>query len=438
MAINVIGGSGSGGGTDLGATFVAGFQIPTTAGGRLAVSGGLPAGNYVIEWRGSNVNNAVLYGYNGTTPALIASSIATAVSGGSGTVGSNTYAFTTTQAFDGLYITGFAGAVIIRRWTAATSATLTINNWANFGGTFGNITMIGPYSAAGLGSIVIGVQYSSGPFMQVSTDAGANWTNTASSVSFLGNIGAGNGLFVAAPWGSASNAVTTSSNGTTWTSRTLTASRTWQGNPHWAGSLSTPRWIVTGPDGSANISTDGVTWTAATIVAGTNSDSFFTGSGGGIAIALRNGSATYYTSTDLTSWTARTFPVTVSGNPYITYGNGNFVVSGMSTTAYYTSTDGINWTTRTTPVNGTTQAGSPAPILFTNGVFSYGMINNVPASSSSTFMSTNLVNWYQRNWTSNTTWGGFIAGSASHYHFLPLNGGNASAARTPAALDTLI
>jgi hypothetical protein len=435
MAINVIGGSGSGSSGDLGSTIVAAFQVPVAGAGRLPVSGGLAAGNYVIEWRGQATNSAAIYGYVGTTPALLASSLITYSNGGSvGSVGLNNYVFTTTQAFDGLYITGFSGAVIVRRWTAAVPATLTINNWANFGGAFGNITIIGPYGVAALGSTVIAVQYSSGPFMQVSTDAGSTWSNTAASVSFLGNIGAGNGLFVAAPWGSASNSVTTSPNGTTWTSRTLTASRLWQGNPHWAGSLSTPRWIVTGPDGSANISTDGVTWTAATIVAGTNSNPYFIGSGGGLAIALRSGDSTYYTSTDLSTWTARTFPTTVGSVPYITYGNGRFVVSNLSTTVYYTSVDGINWVSNTTPATGT----AAVPITLTNGVFCYGMVNNVPVSSSSTFMSTNLVNWFQRNWTSNTTWAGFIAGSTSHFHFMPNNGGNSTAARTAASLDTLI
>jgi hypothetical protein len=434
MAINVIGGSGStGGGSDLGSTIVAAFQVPVAGSGRFAISGGLAAGNYVIEWRGSLTNSAAIYGYVGTTPALLASSLTTYANGGTvGSVGLNNYVFTTTQAFDGLYITGFSGAVIVRRWTAAVPATLTVNNWANFGGAFGNITMIGPYSVAALGSTVVAVQYSSGPFMQVSTDAGSNWNNTASSVSFLGNIGAGNGLFVAAPWGSASNTVTTSPNGTTWTSRTMTINQIWNGNPHWAGSLSTPRWIVPGVNGSANISTDGVTWTNAPI--STVTGNFFVGSGGGVAIALRDGSATYFTSTDLITWTSRTFPVTVGGTPFITYGNGRFIVSNISTTIYYTSVDGINWVSNTTPATGT----AAVPINLTNGVYCYGMVNNVPVSSSSTFMSTNLVNWFQRNWTSNTTWSGFIAGSASHFHFVPLNGGNSTAARTPASLDTLI
>jgi hypothetical protein len=433
MAINVIGGSGSGSSGDLGSTIVAAFQVPVAGAGRLPVSGGLAAGNYVIEFRGQSTTAAVIYGYVGTTPALLASGVTTYANGGSvGSIGLNTYVLTTTQAFDGLYITGFSGAVIVRRWTAAVPATLTINNWANFGGAFGNITIIGPYGVAALGSTVVAVQYSSGPFMQVSTDAGSTWNNTAASVSYLGNIGAGNGLFVAAPWGSASNSVTTSTNGTTWTSRTMTINQIWNGNPHWAGSLSTPRWIVPGVNGSANISTDGVTWTNAPISTGTGN--FFVGSGGGVAIALRDGSATYFTSTDLTTWTSRTFPVTVSGTPYITYGSGRFIVSNLSTTVYYTSVDGINWVSNTTPATGT----AAVPITLTNGVFCYGMVNNVPVSSSSTFMSTNLVNWFQRNWTSNTTWAGFIAGSTSHFHFMPNNGGNSTAARTAASLDTLI
>jgi hypothetical protein len=436
MAISTIGGAPAVTG-DLGGTVVAAFQIPTGSNSKFPVAGGLAPGNYVIEFRGNNVNNATLYGYLGTTPRLIATNITTAIAS-SGNTGSNNYVFTTTQAFDGLYITSFVGAVIVRRWTAATPSTLTINNWANFGSGFGNISMVSNYSVASLGTTIIAVQYSSGPFMQVSTDAGQNFNNTASSVNFIGHIGAGNGLFVAAPYGSAGSSVTTSPNGATWTTRALTVSQLWQGNPHWAGSLTTPRWIVTGPNGSANISTDGVTWTAATIVAGTNSNPFFIGSGGGLAIALRQGESTYYTSTDLSTWTARTFPVTLPNTgsatfPYIIYAGGRFVVSNTSTTAFYTSTDGINWTTNATPATGT----GTSPILFTNGVYSYGMVNNVPVSSSSTFVSPDLVNWFPRNWLSNTTWGGFMGTTTSHFHFVPLNGGNSVAARTAASLDTL-
>jgi hypothetical protein len=432
MAINVIGGAGSaGGGSDLGSTIVAAFQVPVAGSGKFTISGGLAAGNYVIEWRGSSTNAAAIYGFVGTTPQLLFSSLTTYSSGNAGSVGLNNYVFTTTAAYDGLYITGFSGAVIVRRWTAATPATLTTNNWANYGNGFGNINMVSNYSVGSLGTTIIGVQYSSGPFMQVSTDGGLNFNNTASSVNFIGNIGAGNGLFVVAPWGGGT-AVTTSPTGATWTSRTLTINQQWNGNPHWAGSLSTPRWIVTGLTGSANISTDGVTWTNAPI--STGSGTFFVGSGGGIAIAIRQGSSTYFTSTDLTTWTSRTFPVTPGAEPYITYGNGTFVVSNLSTTAYYTSTDGVNWTTRTTPATGT----AAVPILFNNGIFSYGMVNNVPVSSSSTFLSTNLVNWFQRNWVSNTSWGGFMGFTTSHFHFLPLNGGNSTGARTVAALDTLI
>jgi hypothetical protein len=437
MAINVIGAGSSGGGSDLGSTIVAAFQVPTGSNSKFPVAGGLAAGNYVIEFRGNNVNNATLYGYLGTTPRLIATNITTAISS-SGNTGSNNYVFTTTQAFDGLYITSFVGAIIVRRWTAATPSTLTINQWANFGASYPTSSMVSHYSVASLGTTILTPNYSSGTTVFVSTDAGANWQNQAMSIGFIGHVGSGNGLFVAAPYGSANSAVTTSANGLTWTTRTLTVSQLWQGNPHWAGSLSTPRWIVTGPNGSANISTDAVTWSAATIVAGTNSNPFFTGSGGGLAIALRQGDATYYTSTDLSSWTARTFPVTLpntgSGTfPYIIYANGRFVVSNISTSVYYTSVDGINWVSNALPATGT----SAQPILFTNGVYQYGMVNNVPVSSSSTYLSTDLVNWYQRTWASNTTWTGFMGTTTSNFHFMPVSGGNANAARTTAALDTL-
>ena len=433
MAISTIGGATNAATGDLGSNIVAAFQVPASGNGKFAVTGGLPAGSYVIVFRGSTTTNVKFYGYVGTVPSLLAENVVSYMTAGStGSVGLNNYNFTTTAAFDGLYIVNFVGAVIVRKWTAATSATLTANNWAAFGSNFPSTSMISPYSVASSGSTIVAVNYTSGPFVYVSTDTGSTWNNTATSVSYLGNIGWGNNLFVAAPWGSASASVTTSPTGATWTSRTLTTSRLWQGNPHYAGSLTTPRWIVTGPDGSANISTDGVTWTAATIVAGTNSNPFWTGSGGGIAIALRSGDATYYTSTDLSTWTARTFPTTVSGNPVITYANGTFVVSNISSSTYYTSTNGINWTSKATPFSST------APILYTNGLFCYGIVQNQPTSSSSSWFSTDLVTWYSRTWASNTNYAGYLTTSTNFFHYLPNNSSTIPAGRTTAALDSLI
>jgi hypothetical protein len=431
MAINVIGGGGSsGGGSDLGSTIVAAFQVPVAGSGKFAITGGLAAGNYVIEWRGSLTNSAAIYGYIGTTPALLASSLTTYSSGNTGSVGLNNYVFTTTVAYDGLYITGFSGAVIVRRWTAATSATLTTYNWAAFGGTFPSTQMISNYSVASIGTTIVAVNYTSGPFVQLSTDAGSTWNMQAASVSYLGNIGSGNGLFVAAPWGSSSSSVTTSTNGSTWTSRTMTINQIWNGNPHYAASLSTPRWIVPGVNGSANISTDGVTWTNAPIAAG--SGNFFVGSGGGIAIALRPSESTYYTSTDLSTWTSRTFPITVGGSPFITYAGGKFIVSAISNSVYYTSTDGVNWTSNNNPV------ATAGPITFTNGVYNYGVIQNQPdGSRSRSWVSNDLVVWYARDWNTNTNYAGIPAVSTSHFHYLPLNNGSIAAGRTAAALDSL-
>lgn len=429
MAISTIGATPTAT-ADLGATIVAAFQVPT-GGGKFTIPGGLPAGSYVVEYRGSLTTVATIYGFIGTTPTLLTTTQTTYSSGNAGSVGLNNHILTTTVAYDGLYFTNsFAGAVIIRRWTLATAATLTTYNWAGFGATFPSTSMISPYSVASNGSTLIAVNYTSGPFVYVSTDTGSNWNNTATSVSYLGNIGWGNGLFVAAPWGSAAAAVTTSPTGATWTSRTMTINQQWNGNPHWAGSLPSPKWIVPGVNGSANVSTDGVTWTNAPISTGTGT--FFVGSGGGVAIALRAGESTYRTSTDLSTWTSRTFPVTVSGTPFIIYAGGRFIVSNMSSSVYYTSTDGINWVSNATP------ASSTSPIHFTNGVYSFGMVSNNPTSSSSTFLSSDLVNWYRRTWASNTDYTGFILTSTSNFHYLPLNTASFSAGRTAATLDTLV
>jgi hypothetical protein len=430
MAISTIGATATAT-ADLGATIFAAFQVPAGGSGKFAVTGGLPAGSYVVEFRGSSTASATLYGYIGTTPTLIASNITTYSSGNQGSVGLNNYIFTTTTAFDGLYVTNFSGAVGVRKWTAATPATLTVNTWASFGATFPSTSMIGPYSVASSGSTIVAVNYTSGPFVYVSTDSGSNFNNTATSVSYLGNIGWGNNLFVAAPWGSASASVTTSPTGATWTSRTMTINQIWNGNPHYAGSLPSPKWIVPGVNGSANVSTDGVTWTNAPISSGTGN--FFVGSGGGVAIALRAGESTYFTSTDLSTWTSRTFPTTVSGTPFIIYAGGKFIVSNMSNSVFYTSTNGINWTSNNNPV------GTAAPITFTNNTYNYGIVQNQPNGATSTsWLSTDLVNWYSRTWASNTNYAGYPTTTTSHFLYLPNNNGSIAPGRTSAALDTLI
>jgi hypothetical protein len=61
------------------------------------------------------------------------------------------------------------------------------------------------------------------------------------------------------------------------------------------------------------------------------------------------GSSAYYTSTNGTTWTKRTLPVTADWRA-VTYGDGAFVaVSSGSPSTTLTSTDGLTWTQRTLP-----------------------------------------------------------------------------------------
>ncbi len=78
--------------------------------------------------------------------------------------------------------------------------------------------------------------------------------------------------------------------------------------------------------------------------------------GNGVWVALAdNGSTNYQTSTNGTTWTARTLPAspTSSGDFFkITFHNGYFYYQS-SATAIYSSPDGITWTVQTSPTIGT-------------------------------------------------------------------------------------
>ena len=84
--------------------------------------------------------------------------------------------------------------------------------------------------------------------------------------------------------------------------------------------------------------------------------------GNGVWVAIRdNGSTSYATSTNGTTWTARTFAVAPSSSgdfTKITFHNGYFYYQS-SATAIYSSPDGITWTAQTTPTIGTPIRGWP-------------------------------------------------------------------------------
>ena len=97
---------------------------------------------------------------------------------------------------------------------------------------------------------------------------------------------------------------------------------------------------------SAATSTNGITWTLRTMPAIKYWSSVAYGNGVFAAVVV--GSTSAASSTDGITWTLRTLPAFDSWYS-VTYGNGVFAAVASSSTSAASSTDGITWTLRTMP-----------------------------------------------------------------------------------------
>lgn len=307
-----------------------------------------------------------------------------------------------------------SGLTGISSYTAPTLGSTSIASGATVstiaGLTLTNPALQSPAYTASTNIFVAGSSYS--------TD-GTTWTANGAPSNLGSIIRFGNSLFVTV---TSSGTGATSTNGITWTNRTIRSGVFFQGlafgNNVWFAS--------NGPSNSSSRSTDGITWTDVTgpTPFGSNSVAF----GAGIFFALKNSAFGNegFSSTDAITWTSRTMPTTYyevveflnnrfialgrdntsaaySTNgitwsqatmpssaiwSYVTYGNGIFlaVPGGFSaTTAAASSTDGITWTARTLPVSSTWRGTS-----FNNGVFV------AISSTTSAYTSTDAITWTLR------------------------------------------
>jgi hypothetical protein len=141
----------------------------------------------------------------------------------------------------------------------------------------------------------------------------------------------------------------TSTNGTTWTTRTSGFGTLDIYTVHWCASLSL--WIIAGENGTLATSTDGITWTLRTSNMGTNSINHIN-SQGTTLIGVGRGGGTTNTggiiySTDGTTWTRKSQSLTVGATYYMSAWNGtNWVVGASSSTNnyLYASTPSGTWT----------------------------------------------------------------------------------------------
>lgn len=141
-----------------------------------------------------------------------------------------------------------------------------------------------------------------------------------------------------------SSMAATSPDGSTWTSRSLPASRSWNG-------IATNGTIIvalaTGSD-KASSSTDGITWTERTLPA-SRAWRAICSDGSSLFVAVSLLSDKCITSTDGITWTERALPQ-FSNWTSVCYGNGKFVATTDSDVVAYSS-DGITWTESSMPDN---------------------------------------------------------------------------------------
>ena len=151
----------------------------------------------------------------------------------------------------------------------------------------------------------------------------------------------------------------TSSDGITWTARTIPA------GTYNALAWNRTRFVAVGSSVSAT-SSDGVTWTARTVPTGIYNALAWNGS---VFVAIGNGVCA--TSSDGITWTARTIPtgdynaLAWNGSRFVAVGNGKCA----------TSSDGVSWTARTIPT------GDYGAVMWNGSVF-VAVGNSVCATSS--------------------------------------------------------
>jgi len=213
---------------------------------------------------------------------------------------------------------------------------------------------LSPFSAetSGFGTTTIrGVTYGDGLYVAVgssgklttSTD-GTTWTTRTSGFgSYINDVTYGDGLYVAVGGPYSSPTLATSPDGTTWTTRTSGLSKVISAVTYGDG-----LYVAVGLDGGIATSPDGTTWTTRTSGFGSTPIRGVT-YGDGLYVAVGD-SGKLTTSTDGTTWTSRTSGFGYTYINAVTYGDGLYVAVGDDGTMT-TSTDGTTWTTRTSGID---------------------------------------------------------------------------------------
>ena len=148
--------------------------------------------------------------------------------------------------------------------------------------------------------------------------------------------------------GNYSTVAATSTNGITWTQRTLPASFTsMRTEVVYGGGY----FVIVGVGNLVAQSTDAITWTTQTLpvtLAGGRLTGPGAAYGSGVFSTISYGTTAAASSTDGITWTGRTLPTTEYARD-IEYGAGKFVSISYNRSTGFQSTDGATWTTYSTP-----------------------------------------------------------------------------------------
>jgi hypothetical protein len=177
--------------------------------------------------------------------------------------------------------------------------------------------------------------------------------------------------FIALSVSSTATYSATSTDGITWTTRTMPYFSYWQAVTY-GGDI----FVAITVNSNAAISTDGITWTLTTNIASTgnwNSIAY----GNGVFVTTQSTSTTAASSTNGITWTTRTMPANLNWYGLI-YAKNIFVSTNANgTTSAASSTDGITWTLRTLPTSGIYNS-----IAYGNGIFITTNNNGTNAATS--------------------------------------------------------
>lgn len=268
---------------------------------------------------------------------------------------------------------GSAGVIITSpdgvTWTPRTSGTA--------------YNLVGVCWASGIGLFVACGSDSGGLNTEIRTSPdGITWTQryTAATPPTLSGVCSNSAGTVVIAYGSA-GAMFSSTNGTSWTSRTSQFSSDNILQASWNGSL----FVAVGGSGKVSTSPDGITWTARTSGTANGLIGVAANPSTGRCVAC-GATGTVITSADGINWTTPgTLNNVGSGNLIqVGFGDGIFIVGPFSSgTNYWVSSDGVWWANRSmlTGVNfGTNQPTRGA--VFGNNRYVWPGANTIVATDS--------------------------------------------------------